>query len=366
MSDSIQSHSIHSSDDLSSRRITALSNAFGPSACEQEVRSLVESMLPYGTDAFRDPIGNLYMRPEGISQTPIVLDAHMDEVGFMIHSIASNGLLRFQPLGGIDPFAACGQNIQLKTSDGALYSGVISAPAVHFRNGSAPCTFDDLRIDIGCTSKEEAESLGIQPGDFAVFEQHALIDPKRRLVFGKALDDRIGLAAMLAVYEKLAADCQVQAVATVQEEAGERGIQAAIPNLHADYALVFEGAPADDPESDEPQTSLGKGVMVRAKDRSMITDPALMQLCRECAADLQIPLQVAVRTGGGTNAGLLHTRNIPSLVIGIPVRYAHSARGIASLDDFDQAVTLACELVRRLSEQSACLRNSQGGMASNQ
>lgn len=343
----------------SSARLKALCNAFAPSGCENEVAAVIarEYPLPFT----RDPIGNLYFCPDG--KTPadtysVLLDAHADEVGFMVQAIEENGLLRFHPLGGWNAQAACGQPVVIQTDEGRKIHGVISAPAVHFQKENRPLSFEDLRMDAGCTSRQEAANLGIQPGDFAVPDQLCTIDEERGLVFSKALDDRIGLCAMLEALEQLSQSpiaSQIEGIASVQEEVGERGMQAAIAGLHAHYAIVLEGAPADDPFMPEglAQTALGKGPMVRAKDRSMITDPAFMKLVRQTAKECSIPLQIAVRDGGGTNAGILHTHNIPSIVIGIPTRYAHAARSIASLEDFENAVRLCVALAEKLCLQSS-------------
>lgn len=337
---------------ISPEPVLQLSDAFGPSASEEQVRETVIALCPENWEIRRDPIGNLLIEPEALKQPGLLLDAHMDEVGMMVRTIEENGLMTFLPLGGIDPAAAAGQNVVIETLDGTKLCGVISTRAVHFQKAGADEGFDGLRIDAGCTSLEEAEALGLAPGCFAVFDQQAQFDEKRGLIFGKALDDRIGLAAMLEVLRGLAAEkLPVSAIATVQEEVGERGMQAAIATLQARCAIVFEGAPADDSfAGTSAQTALGKGPMIRAMDRSMITEPALMALARKTAKAFGIPLQIAVRTGGGTNAGILHTHNIPCVVIGIPVRYAHSARGIASMQDYRQAIELGIALGKAMLE----------------
>jgi putative aminopeptidase FrvX len=140
-----------------------------------------------------------------------------------------------------------------------------------------------------------------------------------------------------------------------QEEIGGRGARIAAQTLRPDAALVFEGAPADDPYEPEwaAQTALRKGPNLRCADGSMITNPRFHKLAMETARKNSIKAQAGVRQGSGTNGGLIHVtgQGVPCIVLGVPVRYAHSPCGISTMEDFESTVNLAVEVLRTLDAQ---------------
>ena len=180
-------------------------------------------------------------------------------------------------------------------------------------------------------------------------------------------DDGIGMAAALAVLTS--SDIQhgpVECLFTVdeetgltgafasQEEVGVRGATVTANHVKADVAIVFEGCPADDtvvPDY-QIQTAIGKGPMLRHIDARMITNPRFQRFALNIAYELGIPVQEAVRTGGSTNGSVINLSNmgVPAIVIGIPVRYAHTHYGISSVSDFSNGVKLAKEIIRRLDK----------------
>ena len=118
-------------------------------------------------------------------------------------------------------------------------------------------------------------------------------------------------------------------------------------------AIVFEGCPADDTFTEDwlCQTAMGKGPMLRHMDRSIIANPRWMRQVLTLAHDRGIPVQESVRSGGGNNGAMiqLSQRGIPTVVLGIPVRYIHSHHGIACLADVEAAVALAKAVVDTVS-----------------
>ena len=170
----------------------------------------------------------------------------------------------------------------------------------------------------------------------------------------KALDDRIGCAVMLKLLqEPLPMDCTF--VFTVQEEVGLRGAKVTAEKLRPRLAICLEGTPADDgfTPAGEAQGVLGAGVQIRHRDGSMVAHPGFVEFARTVARKEGIPHQLAVRTGGGTNGGSIHLApgGVPTLVLGIPVRYAHTHYGYSAAADYDAALALAGALLRALTPQ---------------
>jgi endoglucanase len=151
---------------------------------------------------------------------------------------------------------------------------------------------------------------------------------------------------------------QLTFVGAVQEELGTRGAQPAMRSAEPDVAIVLEGTPADDvPGSggtDARQGALRKGPQVRIMDPSAMMNRPLVNLVRDTAVELEIPLQVAVRRSGGTDARPihLHGQGVPTVVIGVPARYIHTHSSIIYLPDYLHTVELICELVRRLDAET--------------
>lgn len=338
--------------------IMQLSNAFGPSGMEDEVVAIArEELASY--DLKEDRMRNLYIEPKGKGTgVNILLDAHMDEVGFIIQAIKPNGMMRFLTLGSIAAQNIVGSKIWLKSLQGEIVEAICVSKPPHFMSDAErnkQVTIDDLLLDVGACSKEEVENdfhIGI--GTFGVPATACTYNEAKAIFMGKAFDDRIGCAAVIQTLKELPETTNyVHATLTSQEEVGTRGMSCAVQNIHADIAICFEGCPADDSFS-EPymiQSALKKGPMLRHFDVSMITNPRFQRYALDLAKKLHIPVQESVRKGGGTNGRHLHVAHygIPTIVIGIPVRYAHSGVGIMAYEDYRNAVELAKAIIKDIT-----------------
>jgi endoglucanase len=216
-----------------------------------------------------------------------------------------------------------------------------------------PQDVKDMLVDVGASSRAEAEALGIRPGS-PIVPATKLFRLHGDRVCGKAFDDRLGCAVCIetvACAEKL--PCALVGVGSVQEEVGLRGVRTAIRVAAPDVAIVLEGSPADDVgggPGDEAQGRLGGGVQIRAFDPTMIAPRGFVELAIETARSQEIPHQLAVRPTGGTDAGRLHLESvgIPTLVLAAPVRYAHSHTSVLALSDLDALGRLTRALLARL------------------
>lgn len=341
-------------------RIKALSNAFGPSGKEDDVVELVRREMNGIVGMEEDTMRNLYLkRKDKAHKHTILMDSHTDEVGYIIQAVKPNGTLAFLPLGGQDAKNSCAQRVMIQNRKGQFIKGIVSAKPVHFETPEErkqAVDFKDLQMDVGASSKEEVEKdYDIGPGCFAVSDVDCQYDEQHGLFIGKAFDNRIGTAAMMEVFHRVKdkeLNTGLTGIASSQEEVGERGMKAAVQKVHGSMDICFEGCPADD-NVVEPylvQSALGKGPMVRHFDVSMITNPRLMRFVLDTAHKYDIPVQESVRKGGGTNGGVLHTSNIPTIVIGIPVRYAHSANNFCSIHDYENAVKLAVKIIETVTD----------------
>ena len=345
--------------------IQELSDAPGASGFEDAV---VEVARKYAAPLGRleeDFLRNLYIyRKENTGSKPVLmLDAHSDEVGFIIHSIKPNGTLRFLPLGSWNKNALVSSKVLVRNALGEYIPGIIASKPVHFMSAGEKANpaldIDNMVIDIGACSAEEAvKEFHIRMGEPVVPDTKFHYDEEHDLMFGKAFDCRIGCAAMLEALHRMEGrdlPCDVIAVLSTQEELGPRNSKVTVHHIHPDIAIVMEGCPADDTFT-EPyavQTALKKGPMFRHMDVSAICAPRYQRFALDLAARKSIPVQESVRQGGGNNAASIQTALVgaPSIVAGIPVRYAHSTNCISSGFDFEAAVQMVVALMENITPE---------------
>lgn len=343
-------------------RIISLSNAFGPSGFEEDVSAAVESELKDIYQVERDHMSNVTCMSAIDSTKPTVMfDAHLDEVGVIMQAVKPNGTLRFLTLGRWQESSFPSSSFQIRDKNGNLHQAVVAVKPPHFMSAAEkakPLDIDDMVLDPGTCSKEETEALGIGIGSPAVPDVTCDYDETRKVFYGKAFDCRIGAAAAIETMRQLKGldlPCNAAASFSAQEEVGERGVLANARKIHPDVMICFEGCPADDTFSEDymVQSALHQGPMLRHMDVSMITNWRFQKLALDTAHALGIPVQESVRKGGGTNGAKVNeTYAVPAIVIGIPVRYIHSSNCWAALDDYQNAVKLAVELTKILSQET--------------
>lgn len=312
-----------------------------------------------------DFLRNLYIRrKENTGSKPILMmDAHSDECGFIIQYIKSDGTLRFLPLGSWNNASLVGTKVRVRNALGQYIPGIIAAKPVHHMSAAEKADphleIEQMVIDVGAVSMEDAvENFHIRIAEPAVPDVKFQYDEAHGLFFGKGFDCRIGCAAMLEALRRLDGvelPCDVVAVLSTQEEMGLRSARVTAHRVSPDIGIVMEGCPADDTfgEAYTIQTALKKGPMFRHMDVSAINAPRLQRFALELARQKRIPVQEAVRKGGGNNSAAIQTtgRGAPAIVAGVPVRYAHSPNCISSEFDLEMTVQMIIALLTSITEE---------------
>lgn len=343
--------------------VERLSNANGISGFEDEVLSIIEEISENRFDVKRDRLKNLYLyRKNHSGDKPVVmLDAHLDEIGFMVQSIRPNGLLRFLPIGGWHSQNVPAHKVRIINREGKVIKGVVASTPPHFMSAADRTRLlglEEMFIDVGATSKEEViKYLKIEPGAPIIPDVDFEYDMDRGIMMGKAFDNRLGCAAVISTLislEGLELPFDVVGALASQEEVGTRGSYITSRTLQPDLAIVFEGTPSDDfKDSHDAQGALKKGPQIRCLDNSYVSNPKWNQFATDLAEKEGIPYQKAVRSGGSTNAGKIHLsgQGVPCLVMGVPVRYAHTHYGISSFLDFKLTVRLANLVLKKITKE---------------
>jgi endoglucanase len=337
-----------------------LSEAVGVSGKEDAVRKLILKALEGQVEQVRvDALGNITcVKPGTDPAAPrVMLTAHMDEVGFMVTSLDSDGLIRFAPIGGVDDRILPG--LRVKVGDEGLPGVIIWAP-IHKTWGQNDTTkIKSLRIDIGVNGKDDSSGK-VKPGDRIAFDSRYL-ELSDKILRGKAFDNRVGCALLLDVLHGGPYPATVLAAFTVQEEIGLRGARVAARILKPDLAFAVEGTTANDvldplADPDEeltpnPACRLGDGPALTVMDRSLIVDPRLLAFLRQTAEAEAIPYQLKTILGGGTDAGAIHVveTGVPSAVISVPCRYIHSPAAYLHRDDYAHTLKLLQAALGRVS-----------------
>ena len=342
--------------------IQELSDAPGASGFEEEVVQVARRWAAPIGEMKEDFLRNLYIyRKENTGNKPILmLDAHSDEVGLIIQAIKPNGTLRFLQLGSWNKNALVSSKVLVRNADGAYIPGIIAAKPVHYMSAAEKANpaldIADMVIDVGATSYQDAvENFRIRIGEPVVPATKFWFDQRNGLMFGKGFDCRMGCAAMLEALRRLDGEdlpCDVVAVLSTQEELGPRNSKVTVQHIKPDIAIVMEGCPADDTfaESYMIQTALKKGPMFRHMDVSAICAPRYQRWALDLAAKKGIPVQESVREGGGNNAASIQTALVgaPSIVAGVPVRYAHATNCISTEFDFEATVQMVMALLENI------------------
>lgn len=334
--------------------LSRLCAAPGPSGREDRVRELVRAELePHADEVWVDPVGNLVARRRGPGPR-LALAAHMDELGFLVRSIDDRGFLRLVTLGGHDPRALVARNVIVHGREDV--PGVIGSKPVHLmdeKDRRQPPKTEDLYVDLGLAADRVKELVRV--GDHVTRAGEP--GPLGNLFTSPSLDDRAGVYVMVEAFRTATEhECDLLAVATVQEEVGLRGARVAASRLRPSIGLALDVTLANDgPDVPEHErvTTLGGGAAIKVYDSSAIAAPALVELLRELAEANEIAHQMEVMPRGGTDTRELQLGGEGAIAGGVsmPLRNVHQVTEACDPADLDACVELTaafCAVAHRL------------------
>lgn len=327
-----------------------LTSLDGPSGYEGQVRDFIkENVKPYVDELFVDRMGNVIVHKKG-SGKKVIIDAHMDEVGFIIKGYNDDGTLRFRALGGINDKIIPSKNVLIGPDK---IPGIIGAKPIHLQgkeDREKGLTYNDCCIDIGANSREESEKL-IELGEYVVFDTE-YGDFGEDLVKGKAFDDRVGCLVLMEAL-KHSYDIDLYGVFAVQEEIGERGAFISSLNIQGDIGIALEGTIcADMPNIPKhlSATEVGNGPAISIMDRTSIFDADIAQDIMEVGDECGIAYQRRRAIAGGNDAATFHGtgKGAKIAALSVPCRYIHSSVSVASKADIVNTIKLLVAYLKTL------------------
>ncbi|WP_102346722.1 M42 family metallopeptidase [Bacillus sp. Marseille-P3661] len=341
-----------------------LTDAKGIPGNEREVREVVKKYIsPYADEITQDNLGSLIAKKVGKADGPkIMVAGHLDEVGFMVTQITEKGFIKFQTVGGWWSQVMLAQRVTVMTRKGDI-TGIIGSKPPHILSPEArkkPAEIKDMFIDIGASSKAEAMEWGVLPGDSIVPYFEFTIMNNEKMLLAKAWDNRIGCAIAIDVLKNLKGvehPNTVFGVATVQEEVGLRGAKTATAHIQPDIGFAVDvGIAGDTPgiSEKESMSKMGEGPQIVLYDASIVAHKGLRDFVVQTAEENNIPFQYESMPGGGTDAGAIHltANGVPALSITVATRYIHSNAAMLHRDDYENAVKLIVEVIKKLDQDT--------------
>jgi putative aminopeptidase FrvX len=335
-----------------------LLTAPGPSGYETPAATVWREAASEFAEVTGDPLGSSVARVPGTGGGPLLaLFGHIDEIGLLVTHVDEHGFVFFMPVGGTRPDVVLGQRIELLTRNGSVPGVVGRKWRKRPKPGETPpaVVLDDLHVDIGARSREEALGL-LQIGDVAVISAEPVELAGGRIA-SRSLDNRLGayvaLEAARSVAEAGGAPGDMAAVAAVQEEVGDYGgARTTVFALDPQVALAIDVTGATDvPEGDpklDGEAKLGDGPII---NRGSTISPKVFELLVAAAEDEGIAYTVNVSAGDthtDMDAAYASRAGVATGLISLAIRYLHTPGEVVSLDDVEAAIRLVAAFARRL------------------
>ena len=332
-----------------------LSEAFGPSGYEDAVREAIENYigadLPENCSVEKDRVGNIYFHGENKGKPRLMINAHMDEVGFMVTGITENGFLKFGCVGGMNPLVLGAKRV---VSENGIKGVTVTKP-IHLlspeERKELP-SVDSMCIDIGAESKEDAKKY-VHVGDYFVFDS-GYVEYGDGFIKCKALDDRHGCAIMCKLIDDIKAGASTEYdlwfAFTCREEVSYSSARCAAEYVKPDLALVIESKAVQDiygvPE-EKKVCILGDGAIISFMDNSTIYDRSMVEHLISLAEKNGIKYQKNKYISGGNDSAAIQ-KSIWGVKVGLisaASRYIHSQANVVKYEDIDAMYKIAYSLI---------------------
>jgi endoglucanase len=340
-----------------------LTNASGTSGHEDAATEVMAGYLKdYVDDIEYDRLGSIIGIKKGSTEQPrILLDSHIDEIGFMVKEITKEGFVKFLALGGWWGHVALGQRMKILTKKGPVL-GVVGSKPPHLlkeEERKKVLQISDMFIDVGGMEKYDiTKKLGVEVGDAIVPDSEFTIMNNKQVYLAKAFDNRVACALVIDTLRKIQKAKHpntIYASGSVQEEIGLRGAATVAHVTNPDVAICLDvGIALDVPGYTERIEKFGAGPAILIYDAGLVPNVRLRELIMKTAKENKIPFHLTyMERGSGDGARINITRaGVPSIYIGPPTRYIHSHNSMLYRKDYDHTLKLLVALVKKLDKKT--------------
>lgn len=311
---------------------------------------LKEDYLKLGYELVLDNIGNIYAYKKSKTKNSykVLIDAHMDEVGFIVMSILDNGLIRCMPIGGISLEAISGQRFKLTNQDFKQFIGTVDLVSL-----TKDIKLNQVNFNFGFKDKKEAVDNNINIGDMVSFIGDTILINNQKQIMSKAIDDRYGIVLgleILSYFKDKELPFDLYVGGSVCEEVGLRGAKVSANHIKPDLCIVLDCSPSRSSVNEDGK--LGDGLLLRYFDPTMIARPSLLRLQEKSIKNVDGKYQY-FKSLGGTNAGVFHTSNegIKTLTHCICAVNLHSANSIIDSDDYHNSKLSLINIIENLTNE---------------
>lgn len=335
-----------------------LCEASGAPGFEDRIRAIYRrEMKPLSDRIETDGLGNVIAIRQGRGNSPrkVMLAGHMDEIGFVVNHIDTNGFLRLTALGGFDPKTLIAKRVRIINSRDEEMLGVIGTKPIHIQTEDEKKKLPemkDLFVDTGLPVEKVRERVEIG----APVTLHQDFIRVGDLLSCKAMDNRVSIYTLIEAMRRVRdPKVALYAVATAQEEIGVRGAATAAHRIRPDIGIAIDVTLACDVPTVKPEeyiTELGKGVGIKVLDSFSISAPKLVTQMVRIAREREIPHQMEILPRGGTDAGGIQRAGdaVPSITLSVPTRYVHSVVETISAHDLEACVNLLVHFLETAHE----------------
>ncbi|HOP07084.1 MAG TPA: M42 family metallopeptidase [candidate division Zixibacteria bacterium] len=350
--------------DQTEKLFKEMTEADGVPGFEDDIRKIMVRELKGNVDEIlHDKMGSTVGRKKGTSDEPRVLvEGHMDEIGFMVKEITKEGFIKFLPLGGWWGHVALGQRMRVHTSKGMVI-GVVGSTPPHLldpKEREKVLGIEDMFIDVGTMEDYDiTKKLGVRVGDPITPDSQFTILGNKKNYLAKAFDNRMGCMVALDVvksFGKVKHPNTIYAGGSAQEEVGLRGAMTLAHLVDPDVCFTIDVGVAQDvpPKDYKKVEKLGGGPSIFIYDASMVPNRRFRDLIIDTAEEKKIPYNLSYMARGGGDGGSIHKSQlgVPTIYIGPPTRYIHTHNAIMNRTDYDNTVKLVVEVIKKLDKKT--------------
>jgi putative aminopeptidase FrvX len=339
-------------------------NAFSPVGQETEGQKIwIDYIKQFTTNVNKDAYGtawgiysNTKLFPVIQDRKKVVIEAHCDEIAWIITHIESDGYIRVKRHGGSDNMIASSKSVIIHTHDGQKVKGFFGSPAIHVRekNTTMGPEQHELWLDVGVDSLERVKELGIEVGCIATFDDQ--FQEVGDYYVGRSLDNKIGgyiIAEVLRQIseEKIKLPYDLYVVNSVQEEVGLFGARLIAKRLQADIAFVHDVCHnTNHPKMNKSKDGDIKGGEGPCLEYTSQNHRGINSMIRDIAKVNKIPVQLTVGSYGNDTVSFF-LENTPTAILASPLKYMHTTVEMVHKKDVESCIKLYVEILKSITPE---------------